>query len=68
MKCPRCEKKRDILGFQRMEDSDKYAHETAPVYKCPKVTGGCGFFFALSDHAVLHNLNPDGIPEGIKYE
>jgi hypothetical protein len=52
-----------------MEDGDpKYAHETAPIYKCPRRLGGCGFFFAPTEHAVVKNLNPQGVPEGISYE
>jgi hypothetical protein len=68
MTCPRCEKQFDILAFQRMEDSEKYAHELAPIFKCPRQFDGCGFFFAPSDHAVVQNLNPKGVPEDIRYE
>lgn len=68
MMCPKCRKERDILDFQRMEDIPEFAHETAPIYKCDRRKGGCGWFFAPSEHAVLDSLNPNGRPEEIKVE
>lgn len=68
MTCPRCKKPQDILAFQRFGEIDEFAHETAPIYKCPKSRGGCGWIFAPSDHAVLLALNPEGIPEDLKIE
>jgi hypothetical protein len=70
MTCPRCEVSRNILDFQRMQDGDpKYAHELAPVYKCPRQRGGCGMFFAPSDHAVVQTLIPASVkPEEVNFE
>lgn len=68
MICPRCKVSRDILAFPRFGEIEEYKHETAPIYKCPKAKGGCGWVFAISDSGVLNALNPDGIPEDIKIE
>jgi hypothetical protein len=69
MTCPRCEVSRNILDFQRMDDAPKYAHELAVIYKCPRQRGGCGFFFAPDDHAVVASLLPAHVNlEDVQYE
>lgn len=61
MQCPRCRVSRNILDFQRMEDEPAFAHELAIVYKCPRQRGGCGFFFAPTDHAVVASMIPSDV-------
>lgn len=69
MTCPRCRVSRDILDFQRMEDEPEFAHELAIIYKCPRQRGGCGFFFAPDDHAVVSSLLPSNVKPGdVRYE
>jgi hypothetical protein len=56
MRCPRCEELFPVLSWRPLNEIEKYAKETAPVYKCRRnqvsITGkkGCGFLFAVSDY------------------
>lgn len=36
MQCPRCREKNDVLRFVPMGIIEEFAHETNPIYKCPK--------------------------------
>jgi rubredoxin len=59
MTCPRCKASRDILDFQRFGEIEEFAQDTAPIYKCPKARGGCGWIFAPAEHTVLHSIHPE---------
>src|SRR4051794_22245324 len=63
MTCPRCKTPRDILDFQRFEEIEEYSHDTAPIYKCPKTRGGCGWLFAPSEHTILTAIGPSAEEE-----
>lgn len=69
MKCPRCRKKRDILAFQRFGEIEEFASDTAPIYKCPKAQGGCGWIFAPAEHTILIAMHPvEGENGEVRYE
>ncbi len=61
MRCPRCKTPRDILDFQRFGEIEEFEMDTAPIYKCPKARGGCGWIFAPADHTVLSAINPPAL-------
>ena len=52
MTCPRCKRQHDILQYQPLETIEEFAHETTPVYKCPK----CKWIFAPADALVASLL------------
>lgn len=56
MVCPRCKTERDILDYQRFGEIEEFAHETAPIYKCPKSRGGCSWVFAPADSVVVGSM------------
>lgn len=69
MTCPRCREKRDILAFQRFGEVEEFASDTAPIYKCPKAKGGCGWIFAPAEHTIHIAMNPSSGPNGeVRYE
>ena len=49
MRCPRCERLDHIFNYVRLKTILAYSDQTAPVYKCPRQLGGCGFLFAPVD-------------------
>lgn len=49
MRCPRCERLDHIFNYVRLKTIQEYSDQTAPVYKCPRNRGGCGFLFAPMD-------------------
>lgn len=53
MTCPRCKTQNDILQYNRMEESSEFAHETTPIYKCPK----CRWLFAPADSLIFDVLS-----------
>lgn len=65
MTCPRCKRKRNILDFQRFGEIEEFAHDTAPIYRCPKARGGCSWIFAPADATIINALMPDEIPEEV---
>jgi len=69
MRCPRCREKRDILQFQRFGEVEEFASDTAPIYKCPKALGGCGWIFAPAEHTILIAMKPtEGSNGEVHYE
>jgi hypothetical protein len=65
MTCPRCKRSRNILDFQRFGEIEEFAHDTAPIYRCPKARGGCNWLFAPADHTVLATvMDPTGEMNG----
>lgn len=56
MQCPRCERKRDILQYNRLEIVEEFATETTPCYKCPS----CKWIFAPADQM------PQDLLEGLR--
>lgn len=69
MRCPRCREPRDILAFQRFGEIEEFASDTAPIYKCPKAQGGCGWIFAPAEHTVLIAMRPHAGDNGeVHYE
>jgi hypothetical protein len=49
MRCPRCKKLHDILGYVPFKMIEEFASETTPVYKCPT----CLWIFAPAQPVVL---------------
>lgn len=69
MTCPRCKEKRDILAFIRFGEVEEFAADTAPIYKCPKPAGGCGWIFAPAEHTILFAMHPvEGGDGKVRYE
>ncbi len=56
MTCPRCKSERNILDFIKLEEIEEFAHETNPIYKCPRQRGGCSWQFSPADQAVLNSM------------
>lgn len=56
MRCPRCRREHDILAYVRLAVPEEFRDELAPVYKCPKRDGGCGFLFAPAESAILESM------------
>ena len=51
MICPRCERQQNILAYRPLEQIEKYARFTTPIFQCPS----CAWKFAPSiDLDVLH--------------
>jgi uncharacterized protein with PIN domain len=48
MRCPRCELLHDILRYIPVQQIEKYAEETNPVYRCPS----CRWIFSPSPHVI----------------
>lgn len=69
MVCPRCRTPRNILDFQRFGEVEEFASDTAPIYKCPKTKGGCGWIFAPAEHTIHIAMKPASQADGeVRYE
>lgn len=55
MRCPRCKKLHDILGYIPLGQIEEFLAETSPIYKCPN----CRWLFAPAPHA-LKDIIQDG--------
>lgn len=55
MRCPRCKKLHDILGYVPLGQIEEFLAETSPIYKCPN----CRWLFAPAPHA-LKDIVLDG--------
>lgn len=56
MLCPRCKRYRNILDYDRLEQTELYEADTNAIYKCPKARGGCSFIFSPAKPSVMENL------------
>jgi hypothetical protein len=56
MICPRCKRYRDVLDYDRLEQTVEYENETNAIYKCPKARGGCSFIFSPADRTIMEAM------------
>lgn len=64
MRCPRCRELQDILNYSVLEQKAAFAHETNPVYKCPKCRWAFSPALSLEDKLneavhLLRQYRPD---------
>lgn len=54
--CPRCETYHNLLWYERWGEIEDHAHETNPIYRCPKRKNGCGWIFSPAERAVVGSI------------
>jgi hypothetical protein len=53
MRCPSCEEFHHLFWYVRLDQVEKYAMETNPIFRCPTYKGGCGHVFSPGDRSLL---------------
>jgi hypothetical protein len=57
MICPRCRDRRSVIAFDRLAEVEAFASQTMPIYRCPKVNGGCGWVFSPAPDGYSEHMN-----------